>query len=122
MRRDAPASTLLHLSAVVRPPARVGDRQRACSSPSCQSSRRAKTQASWRARNPDYFSARRLQHLTEHGEPGPPMRLPAPLARLPWDLAQDAFKPQGAGFLALFGRVLHRAAQDQMPAQGLDTT
>src|ERR1019366_1253336 len=35
-----------------RPDARIGSRQHACGKPECQTSRRQKTQASWRRRNP----------------------------------------------------------------------
>ena len=34
-----------------RPKPRVGDRQRACGKPDCQTARRQKTQENWRARN-----------------------------------------------------------------------
>jgi hypothetical protein len=59
-----------------RPDPRVGVRQRACRKVECQAARRRQTQAAWRARNPDYFIARRIQ---ERGA-------------LPWDLAQDQFR------------------------------
>jgi hypothetical protein len=34
--------------------------------------------------------------------------VPAPLTRLPWDLAKDEFGAQGADFLGAFGRLLVR--------------
>ena len=37
-----------------QPDPRVGDRQRVCGKPECQTARRQKTQADWRKRNPDY--------------------------------------------------------------------
>ena len=43
------------------PDNRVGSRQRTCGRPECQKQRRRKMQAAWRVRNPDYFTARRLQ-------------------------------------------------------------
>src|ERR1039458_9515569 len=43
-----------------RPDARVGSRQHACGKPECQTSRRQKTQASWRRRNPGYAIAYRI--------------------------------------------------------------
>lgn len=109
------------------PDVRVGARQRACSSPECQAERRKKTQASWRAANPDYFAARRMAERAEPAAPErktapEPVRVPAPLDRLPWDVAQDEFGVQGARFLGLFGRVLVAAGQDQRRAQGLDTS
>ena len=47
-----------------------------------------RTQASWRQRNPDYFIARRIDERDATQAPSP-LRVPAPLSKLPWDLAQD---------------------------------
>lgn len=102
------------------PDRRVGSRQRACSEGSCQSARRARTQASWRRRNPDYFTARRLElRRVRQGAESPvePLQLPAPLSGLPWDIAQDEFGPVGTDFLGHMGRVLLRTGQDQRRAQ-----
>lgn len=102
------------------PDRRVGARQRACSARSCQVGRRARTQASWRRRNPDYFTARRL-HLRrlsqEEGTAVEPLQLPPPLSHLPWDIAQDEFGLVGSDFLGHLGRVLLRSGQDEMGAQ-----
>jgi hypothetical protein len=105
----------------------VGDRQRVCPRAECQAARRKKTQASWRASNPDYFTARRLKEraakvLPPPAPPPPPLRVPAPLDRLPWDIAQDQFGSQGADFLGIFGRVLLGAGQDPMRVQAADTS
>jgi hypothetical protein len=108
------------------PDMRVGKRQQACSTTECQAARRKKTQASWRAANPDYFAARRIAERREIEEETkrtpPPLRVPSPLDRLPWDVAQDEFGTQGADFLGLFGRVLLGAGQDERRAQGHDTS
>jgi hypothetical protein len=53
---------------------------------------------------------------------GPPPRVPAPLTRLPWDLAKDEFGAQGAGFLGALGRLLVGVAKDEMRAQVLDSS
>ena len=82
--------------------------------------RRAQTQASWRRRNPDYFTARRIQARRVSAEKGrgiEPLRLPAPLLQLPWDIAQDEFGAVGADFLGHLGRVLVRFGQDARVAQ-----
>jgi hypothetical protein len=42
--------------------------------------------------------------------------MPWPLSGLPWDLAQDQFKVQGADFIGVMGKLLLRAAQDQFKA------
>jgi hypothetical protein len=94
-----------------RPDVRVGKRQRACGRADCQAAHRRKVQAVWRARNPDYFIAHRLQKRSSEKQRPEPLRLPAPLSRLPWDVSQDAFGVQGADFLGVMGKVLLRAAQ-----------
>lgn len=103
------------------PDARVGDRQRACSSEWCQEKRRAATQAAWRRRQPDYFVALRIlergKQKEKEGRNPPPLRLPAPLDRVPWDLAQDALGVQGADLLGVLGKVLLLHAQDQIASQ-----
>jgi hypothetical protein len=99
-----------------RPDPRVGVRQRACSAAACQRRRRAQTQAAWRAANPDYFAARRIQARAASATPPEPLRVRPPLDRLPWDIAQDEFGVQGADFLGVFGQVLVHYAQDQRPA------
>jgi hypothetical protein len=103
-----------------RPDPRVGTRQHACGQADCQAARRQRTQANWRSHNPDYFIARRMQARSTRSQPPEPLRLPRPLNRLPWDLAQDQFGVQGADFLGVMGTVLLDAAQDQFKAYPLD--
>lgn len=107
------------------PDRRIGRRQRACSATACQIARRARTQASWRRRNPDYFIAHRVQRrrLKDEAQGGVlPLVLPPPLSQLPWDLAQEAFGVAGTDFLGHLGRVLLVVAQDQRAAQVIDST
>ena len=108
------------------PDRRVDRRQRACSAPTCQTARRARTQASWRRRNPDYFIAHRMQRrrleAEEAGGAVLPLVVPPPLSQLPWDVAQEAFGVAGTDFLGHLGRVLLMAAQDQKAGQMLDST
>jgi hypothetical protein len=73
-------------------------------------------QAAWRARNPDYFVARRMQERSMQDQPPETLRLPAPLSRLPWDVAQSEFGVQGADFIGVFGKVLLHGAQSQFEA------
>src|SRR5271170_5266701 len=97
-----------------RPSPRVGDRQRACGKPECQTARRQKTQADWRDRNPGYAMAWRIdQRATQPETPGP-LRLPAPLNQLPWDFAKDQFGRQGADFIAVMGALMVRTAKDEI--------
>ena len=107
------------------PDGRVGRRQRACSAPACQIARRARTQASWRRRNPDYFIAHRIQRRrlkAEDAQAVPALVLPPPLSQLPWDLAQDTFGIVGTDFLGHLGRVLLGAVQDQKAGQVIEST
>jgi len=105
-----------------RPNARVGERQRCCSQPECQAARRKKTQAQWRAKNPDYGTAYRIQQRSAQTQPPEPLRLPPPLNQLPWDLAKDQFGQLGADFIGVMGALLLGAAKDQFPLDLLDST
>jgi hypothetical protein len=104
------------------PDRRVGRRQRACSATACQIARRARTQSSWRRRNPDYFIAHRVQRRRLQADQAAvlPLVLPPPLSQLPWDLAQEEFGVAGTDFLGHLGRVLLVAAQDQKAGQVID--
>ena len=106
-----------------RPDVRVGPRQRACSKADCQKSRRQKTQANWRADNPDYATAYRLdqRHHPDTGVAPEPLRVPPPLDKLPWDLAKDQFGAKGADFIVVMGTLLLRSAKDQSKAQFVDS-
>ena len=103
-----------------RPDPRVGERQRACDRPECQTARRRKTQASWRGRNPDYAVGWRLDRRKAQTEESEPLRLPPPLPRLPWSIAKDQFGVQGADFLGVMGKVILLAAKDQMRPYPID--
>lgn len=100
----------------------MGARQRACSQADCQFARRVQTQAGWRARNRDYFLARRMLARKALSPPTPqPLRLPSRLEKLPWDLAQDQFGVLGADFIGLMGALMVRTAQDQRRLQAIDS-
>jgi hypothetical protein len=104
-----------------RPDNRVGSRQHACGKPECQSLRRRRKQASWRARNPDYFCGRRIQTRGANDKPPEPLRLPTPLNRLPWDIAQSEFGVQGADFIGVMGALLAHSAQSQLKSYLIDS-
>jgi hypothetical protein len=99
-----------------RPDPRIGSRQQACRRPECQAARRKKKQKSWRERNPDYFIARRIKDRSGQDRPPEPLRLPPPLSRLPWDIAQSQFGTEGADFIGIMGAVLLRSTQSQFRA------
>jgi hypothetical protein len=106
-----------------RPDPRVGNRQHACGQPECQMSRRQKTQASWRRRNRDYAIAYRLDQRKAQAPPSPePLRLPAPLNQLPWDIAKDEFGAEGADFIGVMGALIVRMAKDEIRLYLLDPT
>ena len=97
-----------------QPEARVGERQRACGKPECQTARRQKTQADWRRRNPDYPIAWRLDQRAAQARPPEVLRVPAPLNQLPWEFAKDQFGAQGADFIGVTSTLILRAAKDQI--------
>jgi hypothetical protein len=99
-----------------RPDPRIGSRQQACRRAECQAARRKKKQKTWRERNPDYFIARRIKDRSGQDRPPEPLRLPPPLSRLPWDIAQSQFGTEGADFIGILGAVLLRSAQSQFRA------
>ena len=105
-----------------RPDPRVGERQRACDRPECQTARRKKAQASWRRRNPDYSIAWRLDRRKAQTEEPEPLRLPAPLLQLPWNVAKDEFGSQGADFLGVMSALILRAAKDEIRSYPIDPT
>ena len=98
-----------------QPDPRVGKRQRCCAAPTCQQARKRAQEAAWRRRNPDYFTGRRWQTVTEEGSPpaSPPTvpRSPPPLDEVPWDVVKTQFKVQQVVILALVARVLARAGK-----------
>jgi hypothetical protein len=105
-----------------QPDARVGDRQRCCGKPECQTTRRQKTQSDWRKRNPDYAIAWRLDRRATQTPPPEALRLPPPLAQLPWNVAKDQFGLQGADFIGVMGALILRAAKDQIRPYPPDST
>ena len=105
-----------------RPDPRIGLRQRACRNPDCQVARRRKKQKQWRERNPDYFIARRMLDRGKADRAPEPLRLPPPLSRLPWDIAQFEFGLKGTDFIGVLGTVLLRGAQSQFEAYLADSS
>ncbi len=97
-----------------RPHPRVGVRQRACGKPECQAARRKKTQAQWRAKNPDYAAGYRIQQRSVQERESEPLRVPAPLNRLPWDVAKDELGGKVTDFLGVMSALLVRSAKDEI--------
>ena len=110
---------------------RVRGRQRTCSRSDCQQKRRRETQRKWRERNPDYFVDRRLRvralaaRAAESRQVGrvdglarrpAPLRVPAELRCLPWDLAQDEIGVQTTDFIAVLACLLVHLMKDQISA------
>lgn len=120
---------------------RVGKRQRTCGG-ACREKQRQRTQAEWRARNPTYWTELRLGERVEQlrkrsgGPPadgstdgsdgtgdggdarvaarGPTRPPPQEMAKVPWDMAQDAFGAQGVVLIAFLLRLTLRGVQDAM--------
>jgi hypothetical protein len=96
-----------------------------CSAPACQHERQQRDVAAWLRRHPEDAVKRRLaarRRRAAKGEAVDPLVVPAPLSKLPWDVAQKQFEVQGADFLAYLGKVLWRAVTKQWPGQGHDIT
>ncbi len=53
--------------------------------------------------------------------PVEPLRMPPPLDRLPWDIAQSEFGVQGADFMGMMGTLLLHPAQSQFASQAADS-
>src|SRR2546429_9951374 len=119
---DAPKKPCCICRRWFRPDPRIGLRQRACRKPDCQIARRRKKQKKWRERHPDYFIARRILDRGKADRPPEPLRLPPPLSRLPWDIAQDEFRVEGTDFIGILSTVLLRVAQDQFTVYPADKT
>lgn len=83
--------------------------------------RRRKKQKQWRERHPDYFIARRILDRSKEDRTPEPLRLPPPLNRLPWDIAQSQFGPQATDFIGVLGAVLREDAQSQFKAYVADS-
>ncbi len=103
------------------PDPRVGERQRACGNLECQAVRRQKTQVGWRRQNIGYAAAYRIDQRHRWSDPEP-LRVPAPLNQLPWDLAKDQFGGKGADFIGVACTFLLRAAKDQSCVYPIDST
>jgi hypothetical protein len=103
-----------------RPDPRIGDRQRACRSRECQRRRRQQSQGRWRQAHPDYDIARHIHERNQGERTAEPLRVAAPLNRLPWDIAQDEMGSKAADFVGYFGKIMQRHVQDVMQAQVRD--
>lgn len=105
------------------PGPRVRHRQRTCGSEACRRSLKARTQAEWARRNPDYWAERRLREQLARVEAGeaptarPPPRL---VEQIPLDLVQDEIGAKAIVIILLLARLLQRSAQDEIARQGAD--
>ncbi len=124
------------------PDPRVGARQRACGKPECQKKRRTETQKAWREKNPDYWTARRLQQRSAAAKAAtraaakavhqgrqlagesrmkrpPPRvpRVPRELAALPWSFAHAELGVAATEFLVVVLKVVLLHLQDQIERQ-----
>ena len=94
-----------------------------CGKAECRVLHRQKTQAQWRRRNRGYAIAYRIdQRATQSESPTEPLRVPAPLDRLPWEFAKDEFGSQRADFIGIMGALMVRTAKDEFRAYVLDST
>jgi hypothetical protein len=91
-----------------RPNPRVGARQRMCGEAEC----RGAPEPGLRHRLPDRSAS--ANRITE--SPAGPMRVPAPLDRLPWEFAKDEFGSQRADFIGVMSELMVRTAKDEFRA------
>ena len=96
------------------PNPRVRGGQRACSK-TCTATLRKRTQAAWREDHPDYGAAWRITKRAEDPR-SEALRMPAPLNRLPWDVAKDAIGQEGTDFIGILGRLIVGVAKDAIRA------
>ena len=94
----------------------------ATSSPSSSSSSPAVASSPAAASSPTAASSPAAASSSTPLVAPPVVRVPPPLDRLPWDIAQDHFGVQGADFIAVLGRLLLEVAQDQRLRQVLDSS
>jgi hypothetical protein len=62
-----------------------------------------------------------MDQRAAQAQPPEPLRLPAPLNQLPWDVAKDHFGVQGADFIGVMGALTVRAAKDQIRPYLIDS-
>ena len=105
------------------PDVRVGDRQRVCGRDECQRARQQGNEEDWQRRHPGYFIAWRAKERATRSPPddADPPRVPAPLSRLPWLLAQQEFGGMGADFLGSLGRLLVTHAKKERGSEVADS-
>ncbi len=99
--------------------ARLGDRQRVCSFEACQQERQRRNVAAWLHSHPDDAVRRHIRRRelrAAKGHPVDPLKMPVPLDRLPWDVAQKSFGVQGADFIGHLGRLLGPEPKKSMPS------
>lgn len=101
------------------PDPRAGDRQRVCSSPSCQRERHRRACAQWHDRHPDYDREGRLRERLKSAAPAPSARPPPdPLPQIDWSVARDAVGMEAAVIVEEAAKVLVSWTRD---AVGLET-
>lgn len=103
------------------PNARTRHCQKTCGDEECRRKWRRRRHSRWREANPEYWAERRLEEKAEKVAAGsksialkPP---PQEVAKVPWDMAQDAFGARGVVFLGFLVRLLLRSAQSAIQAQ-----
>jgi len=98
------------------PSPRVGQRQRACGSASCQRERHRRNCESWRERNPDYDREGRLRARLVCEPPAETSSV-APSAEVDWSAARDLVGLEVVVILQLILEVLLRRPRDLVGRQ-----
>jgi len=103
-----------------QPHPRVGDRQRVCSRPECQSQRNRRSAAAWRRRNPEYWREGRLRERIRNGESRAERELTLredPLRQLDWGAVQNAVGLETAVILEESAKVLLQWTRNGVQAE-----
>lgn len=109
------------------PNARTRHSQKTCGKAECRAAQKQRTQSKWSRRNPTYWRARRLAEKADAAAESssgevvvrPP---PAEMARVPWEVVQEAFGSQRTVILSFLVRVACQGAQEAIGSKPQEIT
>jgi len=103
------------------PSPRAGDRQRVCSTPSCQRERHRRACASWHQRHPDYDREGRLRAKLRPAASEPNRSAQRdPVAEVAWSVARDAVGVEASVIIEETAEVLVLYVRDVVAVQATE--